>query len=29
MAITHPSIESLKNEVHKGDNAQLICNLII
>jgi type IV pilus assembly protein PilB len=29
MAITHPSIENLKNEVYKGDNAQLICNLII
>lgn len=29
MAITNPSIEHLKNEVYKGDNAQLICNLII
>jgi type IV pilus assembly protein PilB len=27
--MTHPAIESLKNEVYKGDNAQLICNLII
>jgi type IV pilus assembly protein PilB len=29
MVITNPSIENLKNEVYKGDNAQLICNLII
>jgi type II secretory ATPase GspE/PulE/Tfp pilus assembly ATPase PilB-like protein len=27
--MTAPAIESLKNEVYKGDNAQLICNLII
>lgn len=27
--MSNPSIESLKNEVYKGDNAQLICNLII
>ena len=24
-----PALEELKNEVYKGDNAQLICNLII
>lgn len=29
MTLSHPTIESLKNEVYKGDNAQLICNLII
>ncbi len=29
MANIHPSIQNLKEEVYKWDNAQLICNLII